>query len=602
MPGDVSSVQVLLIAAWSGAVLGLIEAARIISHHYADKSPVGSFYPEVLWVAPLANAATLVLIALLLIPVALVLWPRRAGLRIVPPVLAIIGLYALIRQVGGIYPLASIALAIGLTTAVLRLLRTDSARMLRMIRRTVVGLAATLVVYAFGLMSLQRVREWRALRAVSSDGGEYNVLLLILDTVRAMDLSVYGYDRPTTPNLERLARRGAVFESAWTTAPWTLPSHASIFTGRSGDQLSADYTVPLDTAYPTLAEEMTSHGYATGGFVANYYFAGRPSGLARGFIHYEDFPIRPDFISTSTWLPRRIHTYWDLIRSDSRRLVTKTATDVNREFLDWLPTVGDRPFFAFLNYLDAHDPFAAPEHFTRQWAKPGTRYSYGFHNRYSAKELQELRAHYNASIAYIDAQIGELLQEMDRRGLLEKTLVVITSDHGEQFGEHDPALVRHGWSLYSPALHVPLIMVMPGVVPEGVRVGEPVSIANIAATILDIVVPEPVEDIPGESLARFWALSGLLASGDEILSKATVNPSELAPSSTPIRRGPMTSIVSGNFHYIRNGDGVEELYDISVDRWEQRNLATSPEHRTVLSVLRARLSPVPPGRSRTSKP
>jgi arylsulfatase A-like enzyme len=594
VPVGIGVTDVLLLAIWTGTVLGLIEAGRATFYRLAEHLPTVGYYREIVWVAPLASVVSLGLLAVLLIVPALVLWPRRAGLRIVPSAVAVVGLYAVIRQFGGIHPVAALGLAAGLTVASLRWTSADPARSARFMRRSGFALVSMLLVYGIGLVSIDRLRESRQVRSLAAaPQGAYNVLLLILDTVRAPELSLYGYDRPTTPNLDHLAGAGTVFESAFSSAPWTLPSHASIFTGLPSFELSADYMVPLDDVDPTLAEVLTRAGFATGGFVANYYYAGQPSGLARGFIHYEAQPIRPDFIASAAWLPRRVRMSWNRLRDDERRLVTRTAADVNRAFIDWLPTVGDHPFFAFLNYIDAHDPYAPPEPWMSRWAETGSRYSYGFHEEYSAESLQELRDHYDASISYIDAQINELLRELDRQGRLDNTLVIITADHGEELGEHAPSLVRHGWSLYSPSLHVPLIMMLPGVVPAGDRIDSPVSTTNLAATILDIVAPRAAYQLPGQSLARFWGESGQAGEpaedGDVIVSAVNLNPREVPPSSSPILKGPMTSILDGRFHFILNGDGTGELYDIRSDPWELRDLAGSAEYRRTLAHLRKRL-------------
>ena len=115
--------------------------------------------------------------------------------------------------------------------------------------------------------------------------------MIVWDTVRADHLSLHGYGRPTTPNLERLAARGVRFNLAFSTSSWTLPSHASLFTGRWPHELRVDWTVPLGNDFPTLAEYLGAQGYDTAGFAANVDYCSRETGLARGFVHYEDYPI-----------------------------------------------------------------------------------------------------------------------------------------------------------------------------------------------------------------------------------------------------------------------------------------------------------------------
>ncbi len=141
-----------------------------------------------------------------------------------------------------------------------------------------------------------------------------NVLLITLDTVRAANLSLYGYSRQTTPNLDRFAKRGVVFDKAFATAPWTLPSHASLFTGRWPHELSTDYTVPLDGTHPTLAEYLSRQGYRTAGFVANLGYCSFGTGLARGFEHYEDYRRSLGQIASSSTLVRKVANNFNLRR------------------------------------------------------------------------------------------------------------------------------------------------------------------------------------------------------------------------------------------------------------------------------------------------
>ena len=203
-------------------------------------------------------------------------------------------------------------------------------------------------------------QSWMAPRATGSSTGvapdSPNVLLIVMDTVRAQNLSLYGYARQTTPRLEQFAKTGARFDRAIATAPWTLPSHASMFTGRVAREMSADFRAPLDDMYPTLAETLGAQGYLTAGFVANTYYCNAENGLSRGFDHYEDYQLSLSEFAISASLSRAI-----LNRDAVRRLINyhdvigrKTAPDINRAFLSWLERQSERPFFAFLNYLEAH--------------------------------------------------------------------------------------------------------------------------------------------------------------------------------------------------------------------------------------------------------
>ena len=204
--------------------------------------------------------------------------------------------------------------------------------------------------------------------------------LIVWDTVRAANLSLYGYGRPTTPNLERLASRGVRFDLAFSTSSWTLPAHASMFTGRWPHELDVDWKSPMRDDVPTLAGYLAAHGYDTAGFVANLDYCNRETGLARGFAHYEDFPIelydvfaryvgtgQPDRhrrLAVRSWAgcwrnAPGVGTTWFPARRSMRRTPRRSTGRSWR----WLARqqARRRPFFAFLNYNDAHTPYEVPD-------------------------------------------------------------------------------------------------------------------------------------------------------------------------------------------------------------------------------------------------
>ena len=205
-----------------------------------------------------------------------------------------------------------------------------------------------------------------------------NVLLIVLDTVRASSLSLYGYARDTTPQLTRWARRGVRFDWAVAPACWTFPSHCCFFTGRWPYELNSHWQLVLNTPHPTLAEFLAARGYLTAGFVANTSYCSYETGLDRGFAHYEDYPLSPRTILGSTavgrWITQNVLSYRDFYGRKWIQYQSRDAGGINRAFLDWLSRQrrGERPFFAFLNYLDAHEPFLVPgEHTPRFGLRPG---------------------------------------------------------------------------------------------------------------------------------------------------------------------------------------------------------------------------------------
>ncbi len=230
--------------------------------------------------------------------------------------------------------------------------------LLRMTRRTLPPTLALLALAILGLTAGPAVLErYRLSRLDQPASGAPSVLLIILDTVRAQNLGLFGYQRPTTPRLEAYSRSGVVFLNAIAPAPWTLPTHASILTGQPPAALSTSWRIPLDHAYPTLAEMLSARGYATGGFVANLLYTSRSTGLNRGFLHYEDYDLSWSLWAHSAWLTEQIGTWLARQLQNRPMLVRKRAPQVSSELLRWVSSLRGRPFFAFLNYFDAHWPY-----------------------------------------------------------------------------------------------------------------------------------------------------------------------------------------------------------------------------------------------------
>jgi arylsulfatase A-like enzyme len=452
---------------------------------------------------------------------------------------------------------------------------------------------------------------WASLAAARSRAKpEYarNVLLIVLDTVRARSLSLYGYDRGTTPNLDRLASRGVVFEQAYATAPWTAPSHASMFTGCWAQELSVGWERPLDRSRPTLAEFFDARGYATGGFVANANYCGYETGLARGFAHYEDYDVTLSAILLCSSVVERVVNFsnnWPIIAGLFRgggplSTSRKTGHRIGNDFLAWQTRQGGRPFFAFLNFYDAHHPYLPPEAPRAPFGfTPRTTADYWLLKRWwgldkhslSPRQAELARDSYDQCIAYLDTQVGSLVDELERRGVLSNTLVIITADHGESLGEH--RLYGHGCSLYAPELHVPLLVLDP-VVNRRDRVAGPASLRDLAATIVERVGYGAGRPFPGLSLARYWSSD---ASTDSSAEPPVISALESAPGEDPNHgaspgcKGAMVSVIAGGYHYIRGGDGREELFQVASDPGENQDVSKQPQHSRALDQLRR----VPPG-------
>jgi arylsulfatase A-like enzyme len=211
-------------------------------------------------------------------------------------------------------------------------------------------------------------------------------------------------------------------------------------------------------------------------------------------------------------------------------------------------------------------------------------------------DIQMARDLYDDSIAYLDRRLGSLLDELDRRGALDNTLVIVTSDHGEHLGDH--MLFFHGCSLYRQVVEVPLVLVGPSRLPAGRVVADPVSLRDLPTTILDLAGAGGGGDFPGRSLARFWDNrdSAVPASFEPLLME-TDKPGVLTNQNRePVALGPMKSLVAGGMHYIKAGDGSEELYSLDLDPEERINLAGLPEAEVPLQGFRAGLRAMLRGR------
>ena len=502
----------LTLATWFGLASGLVEVLVLLG----TKAVTGQMFfrsRTFVWTAPLAITAVCLLAASLVFLVSRVS-PRVDAHRWTIFTCISIAAWNPLMLLPGVHHAASLLLAVGIgaRTAHAGIEHRDALRAVA--RRT--GLVSlSLILVLAGLTHGARWWEQRraAARLPAATENAPNMLFIVLDTVRAQNLSLYGYELDTTPNLEAWSREGVVFERAITTAPWTLPSHASMFTGRFPHEISADWNAPLDATYTTLAEVFDAHGYATAGIVANLGYTSYETGLGRGFFHYEDYTLSLGQIAADSTLVTTIADNFRVRRmiGNDEHLNRKSAADVNERALRWLSQRRERPFFLFLNYFDAHEPYLAPPPFDAKFGRRAFPRRSALHHllydpavgRMTDDEVREEIAAYNGAIAYLDEQLSRLFDELRRRNLTDNLLVVITSDHGEELGEHD--LFDHGSSLFLPEIHVPLIVHFPPRVPRGHRVTTPVSLGDLAATIVDLLDMTSGAAMPGESLARFWS-------------------------------------------------------------------------------------------------
>lgn len=595
---------------WFALVGGSVE---VIALYVAKQTqPPLHLSSDFVWMAPLAlmtiTAATVGLFRL----IALV-WRPETSLALALFFSSAAVFLDLLLLVPGLGQLASGVLAAGLAVQTARAVLRHPGAVGRLLRRSTVALLVCVAAGGAVMRASLRTSSAAPVPQAVASRERPNLILITLDTVRASHLSLYGYSRATTPRLDKFAERGTVFDLAFATAPWTLPSHASMFTGRWPHELSADYGAALDARYPTLAEYLGARGYATAGFVANLKYCGAGGGLSRGFQYYQDYPRSLGEIATSSTLARKMANSFTLRAAlhNDQHLDRVSGEHVNAGAMAWLSAHPNVPFFMFLNYFDAHEPYLPPPPFDRQFGRGRQRgrYSPLHHwlwnpavahaNMGEPERVEEMDA-YDGGLAFLDQHVGRLVDELGQRGILDNTVVVIAADHGEEFGEH--GVYEHGYTLYRAALQVPLIVVAPGRVPAGRRVTTAVSLHDLAATIVDLLGPSEGPSFPGTSLARFWrddrgATRDTPA--DALLSEVSRSPGQ--PAWFPSSKGDMKTVVHRGMRYIRNGDGSEELYDLTDDPWERQNVASVPERRAALEGARAALASVAGGPGTTKR-
>jgi arylsulfatase A-like enzyme len=573
------------IALWFGMVMGLGEAALFLGWQLAGDTMYVT--ADIIWAAVLFDTLVCLLAAAIFVTAERFVPALQGRL---PLLLAFILFVSWVAVAGHdrVYTWVFPILAAGLAVSVTRWL--TYVRLRPLVLRTlpvlaVVAIGSSVAVPAARYFGLQRAEA--SLPAPASSTLP-NVLILLIDTFRADHSSVYGYERPTTPRIDALAREGVLFERAFATSSYTLASHASLLTGLYPNEHGAQWDEPLrfrECGCLTLGDALQDRGYVTAGFSSNPFWFTREHGFGRGFLVFDDYFHSAVDSFMRTALGRAVEQmilprlgYLDIPGR-------KRADFVNERVLSWIDDRGERPFFAFVNYFDVHDPYLPPEPYRSRFAgKPvGGIVNWrlnGLDPQLDESIVQDELDAYDGAITYVDEQIGVLLDALRDRGVLDNTVVVVTSDHGEEFDEHGHML--HGHSLYRQSIHVPLILWGPGV-PSDVRVSASVSNAATASTLMEIV-GGPVGLFPGASLlSNDTDLSEVAPA----LTGLVVKP--WGPESFPTFHGAMQAIVDGRWHYVRHDVFDAELYDLETDFDESENLAGRPGHAAVVDSLDQRI-------------
>jgi arylsulfatase A-like enzyme len=618
---------ILVLSAWCGLVAGLLEVGTIILQKHASK--LSSLYwmsRHFVWLIPLLNLVIFLVLGVILS--VLVWYSRRGGYRLATRLMCTLTLLPTVWVAfPRIYGPAGFLLMLGIAARLVPVFERHAIEFRRLVRVSFPVVAGLVPILAASVWGSDRIKAWREESRLLPPPGSPNVLLIVLDTVGADHLSLYGYDRLTSPTIDELALRGIRFDRVQAASSWTLPSHASLFTGRWPHELSANWSTPLDGTYPTLAEFLGSRGYATAGFIANKPYCVSDCGLARGFTAYGDynFPrltafkttVLVDRVMEGAWAIERfledrldfdllgpaVDYLWRLFKFDRK----ETAV-VNREFLDWLSgrRQPERPFFAFLNFFEAHFPYELPEKGIHRFGdKPRTvrettllrDWRLVIDNGPSPDQVRFARDSYDDCVADLDEKLGRLIDELDRRSILDRTWLIITADHGESFGEQ-PGVFWHGTSLYNSQLHVPLVIIPPAGSPSPRVVTESVSLRDLATTIVDVLGFQEGAPFPGVTLARFWNGSSPSASAKAAASIPVLSEVVPLPRVAPYPaewldrpKWPLAALTDGDWTYIRREGNVrEELFHVPKDAQQRHNLASDPAMQPTLERMRGALS------------
>lgn len=408
-----------------------------------------------------------------------------------------------------------------------------------------------------------------------------NILLVTIESLRPDHLSLYGYSRETTPNLRALAGSATVYDNAFSVTSWTLASHASIFTGLY--PTAHDTVRPRDRlkdSYVTLAEALAAAGYQTAGIVSGEYL--KPQfNLHQGFEHYDDSPARE----------RRAPRRGGVAEAAGEPASRATNPDMEAAVGRFLGASRDpaRPFFLFLYYWDPHYPYLPPaphdQTFVPEGARPPrqrVRFQKGFElNRHvTPEEMLFVEAQYDGEIRATDESLARIVEMLAEGGLLERTALIVTADHGEQFFDHGS--LGHKHSLYDEEVHVPLLFKRPGQ-QEGRRDPRLVSLVDLYPTVLDLAglggtrlshgrsLLEPPRP-PGEpiyhELKALWYLSPEEGGGAD------------ESDVTALRQGDLKAILAEK-------SGELELFDVAADQGERRPLAAAGERERLVERIRS---------------
>jgi arylsulfatase A-like enzyme len=430
--------------------------------------------------------------------------------------------------------------------------------------------------------------------------GRPNILFVVWDTVRADRMSLYGHTRPTTPKLDAWAQQALVFDDAVSAAGYTVPSHASMFTGLlPSEHCTSGENSTLAETHTTLAELLREAGYATFLYAENPHLSAQRR-FTQGFERSEHPWSERHEDAALRILKRKL-------RGDSSSELGARLADMERgegqltpwnvkaagelaetALLDWLNELEPgRPWFAFLNYMEAHRPYIPPRRYRERFMRPdevdasysvdrswNTIWEYTFGTReISEADLELTRATYDAALLELDDLFASLLAALERAGELDDTVVVLTADHGEHLGEQH--MFDHQSTLYQPALRVPLALHHPGRLPAARR-SEPVMNFDLFPTLLELagVAPPPGLRVSARSLLepdpeRVRLAEEITAESAGVLAMRRLHPGW---DPTPWIRT-QRALYRGRYKWIEDSSGRSQLYDLSADPGERNDVS-----------------------------
>jgi len=504
-----------------GAVLGLLCA--MVLPLFSRKDARDKNYNLVLGLLILAGTATLVTIV-----EARFNW-MSPGTRTTSPTALMI--FAAIG-VGGL----------GLYFLLYQLARTTLGWMMASVTSGFVAVVGLVILSVLAIGSTLRPVSPAVLAAeqeMTAPSNSPNILFVVLDTVRADHLGAYGYHRATSPNFDALAAEGVLFEKAFSAAPWTLPSHASMFTGLHATTHGTGWEHPrlsdgranvgdkIEYDFHTLAEELGERGYQTVG-VSEKSWLSYDVGLTQGFENYFDYSIPRLIDHMFISRMKRFGKRGPRDNSPYPRVSDKGGERVVETAMHWLEDGAmrdpDRPFFMFMNLNEAHHPYLPPKDYWGHFLPEGIAIEDTLPDVLPAEPLDEhniilgtleltperaaiYQSLYDDEILYQDMLLGRLLDGMQEMELAESTLIIVVSDHGEEFAEIDTR-VGHQLALTDTLIHVPMVMRFPQALPAGQRIDSLASTVDIFPTIIDVIESQQ-EGYPPRVSTKLLSLEGV---------------------------------------------------------------------------------------------